>query len=165
VARFPTGWWDWTVLVLYTVGQWIGLWLLGDRRRFRQAAGAGILFALIASFLDDVGVSFNLWQYPEQVMPLTTGNGVWNIVGAAPEAIFLSEVALGRPKQLWWWVLGLALANAGAEYFALATTHLMRYPRWSPLFSIPIYVLMFWVTIWYTRWVWRGPEPWKPPSV
>jgi hypothetical protein len=158
-----SGWWDWTVLICYTIGPWAALWLLGDHRHFRRAVGAGLLYALIASVLDDYGVSLDYWRYPEQPIPLLTGNAVWNIVAAAPEAIFISEVALGRPRQLWPWTIGLAMANAAAEFFALLTTNLLDYPHWSPLLSLPVYLAMFWVTIWYTRWVWV-PGEWKPPG-
>ena len=159
-----TGWWDWTVTISYAFGPWLLLWRVGERRWFKQALGSGLLFALIASFLDDLGVSAHLWGYPEQPLPLESGNAVWNVVAAAAEATLVAEMALARPRQVWYWVAGLAVANAGAEYLALYTTRLMRYPHWSPLYSIPVYLVILWLIVRYTWWIHSPPPKWQPPA-
>lgn len=163
MREMTQGWWDWTVLIGYTIGPWIGLWILGDHRFIKQAVGAGVLFALIASFADDLGVSLSMWWYPEQPIPLMTGNSLWNILGASAGAILVNEIALGQPRWLWRSIVGLALANAAAEYLALLTTDLLEYTHWSPLLSIPVYILLYWLTVCFTRWIWV-PAPWRPPS-
>lgn len=102
--------------------------------------------------------------YSKQPIPLLTGNAVWNTVSAAAEAILIVEKAFAHPRQLWYWIVGLALANAGTEYFALTTTQLLAYPHWSPLLSIPIYILLLWLTVSYARWVYSRPPAWRPPD-
>ena len=143
----------------YTFAPWGLLWLLGNRQKARESIPAGVLFALIAYLLDTLGTQLGFWIYPYQMVPLQSGNMIWNIVGAAPEAMLIAQKDLENQKQTWWWILGLSLANAGAESFALATTPLMSYPRWSPLLSIPIYVLCFWVVVHFTRYLWRVKRP------
>jgi hypothetical protein len=152
-------------MVVCTLGPWLVLWLLGDRRQFRRAVGSGILFALIASYLDDAGVSAGLWWYPEQPVPAMMGNALWNIVAAVAVATLVVVKALARPHQTWFWVIGMSLASAGVEWFLLVATDLLAYPGWSPLLSIPCYILLYWIIIWYTRWVWRPPHRWEPPKV
>jgi hypothetical protein len=160
----PNSLWEWSVVIGYLWGPWIALWLLGEHKEFKKAFGAGVLFALIATYLDHVGLSLFLWKYPEQPVPLVSGNGVWNILAAAPTAILINEVALAKPNQLWYWIIGVVVTNAGAEFFALLTTDLLSYPKWSPMLSIAVYVLMYWLTIWYTRWIWSPPSIWRPPN-
>jgi hypothetical protein len=90
-----------------------------------------------------------------KIAPLLSGNLVWNVVGAAPEAMLILQKDLQDPGQTWWWIWGIAMVNAAAEIFALRTTHLVDYPRWSPLLSIPIYIGGFWLVVHFTRYLWR----------
>lgn len=152
----PHLWWDWTVFWAYTFAPWGALWILGEREKMRESLAGGVLFALIAYLLDTLGTQLGLWIYPIKLGHLLSGNMIWNVVGAAPEAMLILQKDLENPRQTWWWILGISLANAGAEYFALSTTHLMRYPRWSPLISVPIYVGCFWVIVHFTRYLWRA---------
>jgi hypothetical protein len=148
-------WWDWAAFWAYTFAPWGALWLLGNRKQLRESIPAGILFALLAYLLDTLGTQLGLWLYPTQMVPLQSGNMVWNVVGAAPEAMLIVHKDLANPRQTWWWILGIAIANSIAEIFALKTTHLMKYPRWSPWLSIPVYILCFWLAVQFTRYLWR----------
>lgn len=147
----------------YTLAPWGALWLLGTREKMRESMAGGVLFALIAYVLDTLGTQLGLWIYPIKVGHLLSGNMIWNVVGAAPEAMLILQKDLQNPGQTWWWILGISLANAGAEVFALSTTHLMAYPRWSPLVSIPIYIGCFWLVVHFTRYLWRA-EPHRKTS-
>lgn len=151
-------WWDWTVFWAYTFGPWGVLWLLGDREKMRESVPAGILFALIAFVLDVLGTQLGYWTYPIKGVPFLSGNMIWNVVAAAPEAMLIVQKHLENPRQSWWWIIGISLANAAAEVFALVTTDLMEYPRWSPLLSIPVYIGCFWLIIHFTRYLWRVDE-------
>lgn len=151
-------WWDWSVFWAYTFGPWGALFLLGKREKRRESIPAGILFALIAFFLDILGTQLLLWVYPYKLGTLLSSNMVWNVFGAAPEAMLIVQKDLDNPRQTWWWILGISLANAMAEVFALLTTNLMAYPRWSPLWSIPIYIICFWLVVHFSRYLWRIPQ-------
>ena len=148
-------WWDWAVFWGYTFGPWGVLWILGTREKMRESVAAGILFALIAYVLDTLGTQLGFWTYPIPGMPFLSGNMVWNIVGAAPEAMLIAQKHLANPQQTWWWIAGISVANALAEIFALQTTRLMEYPRWSPMYSIPVYIICFWGVVHFTRYLWR----------
>jgi hypothetical protein len=156
-------WWDWVVFWSYTFSPWGVLWLLGKRNRARESIPAGILFALIAYVLDSIGTQLGFWVYPTQMVPLQSGNMIWNVVAAAPEAMLLAQKDLENPRHTWWWILGMSVANSLAELFALKTTHLMRYPRWSPWLSIPIYIVCFWGVVYFTRYLWREREHGNAP--
>jgi hypothetical protein len=148
-------WWDWTVFWAYAFAPWALLGVLGKREKTRESVTAGVLFALIAYLLDNLGTELGLWVYPLKAGALMSSNMVWNVLGAAPEAMLIAQKDLDSPGQPWWWILGLSVANACAEIFALKTTRLMDYPRWSPLFSIPVYIVCFWAVVHFNRYVWR----------
>lgn len=163
MEQLPQNAWEWVVSTGCVVGPWLGLWALGDHRHFKPAVSGGLLFALIATVADDYGVSTGLWEYPESMVPLLTSNWLWNVVGAAPKAILVCEVDMSAPQHLWWWMLGLAAADSSVELLILKTTDLLSYPHWSPLISFPVYIVILWVVIWFTRWQ-RAVPPWNPPA-
>lgn len=146
---------DWVILTVYLLLPWLAVWLFGERDRFREAIPGGLLVVIMAMTLDELGSHYGLWRYPLNPFEQTAISLPFDLVSFSAEGILISGKALNGHLQTWFWVIGVALANGAAEVLALKYTRLAHYPAWTPLASIPIYVVLFWITIWFTRWLWR----------
>lgn len=141
--------------ISYMLVPWLAVWLWGERARFREAVPAGLLMVALTTTLDELGVHAGLWAYPAKPFSTTAVHIPFNWLSFNAEAILINQKALAQPGQTWAWVAVISLGNAAAEEIALRYSSLLAYPRWSPWYSIPVYVLLFWLTIWFTRWLWR----------
>lgn len=146
---------DWIILGAYLVLPWAAVWLFGDRERFREAVPGGLVMVIMSMLLDELGGHYGLWRYPIDPFPATAISLPFDLIAFSAEGILISQRGLRHPRQAWFWVIGMALANGLAEVVALRYTRLVHYPAWTPLASVPIYVLLFWVTILFTRWLRR----------
>lgn len=153
---------DWIIFILYLLLPWLVLWILGERDRFREALPGGLIMVIMAMTLDELGSHYGFWRYPLNPFEQAAISLPFDLVSFSAEGILINGKALNQPNRAWSWVISLALANSAAEFFAVRYTRLAHYPAWTPLASVPIYVLLFWITIWFTRWFWRPKMHVKP---
>jgi hypothetical protein len=58
---FKLHWW---ILLIVTILPWFIWWKYVDRSKFNMLITYGLLWMIISTLLDDIGISLGLWQYP-----------------------------------------------------------------------------------------------------
>ncbi|MEH7331202.1 CBO0543 family protein [Neobacillus drentensis] len=62
--------WQWWVLGIFLIVPWL-IWLrMVDKKRIIPILLFGMLFLIVTSLLDNIGLQFRFWKYPTQLMPV-----------------------------------------------------------------------------------------------
>lgn len=61
---FTLHWW---ILLAASILPWIVWWKLADRNKFNFLIPCGLLWMIISTILDDIGIAMGLWEYPQEL--------------------------------------------------------------------------------------------------
>lgn len=133
--------WKWTLVLGLTFLPWIITFKITHKDKRKQYIISALLIMLIASFLDIVGLSYDLWRYYVTVIPVIGGFFPWNF--SVLPALFIITYEI-FPKQsiiLKGFVVSLMFAYIGepiADYLTL-TLH----DPWKHSYSVPVYFAIY----------------------
>ncbi|MEN6459979.1 MAG: CBO0543 family protein [Syntrophomonas sp.] len=141
--------WTWWLNLAVTVIPIIILWKVLDRRRFLEIIVFGMLMAMLATFLDALGITYSLWNYPDRFVPVS------------PRLIPIDFVALPFLYMLvyqrftsWKSYMAANLVLAAVFSFVLEPLlvwlNLYETTHWEHIYSFPIYFIIAMAVKWLT---------------
>lgn len=133
--------WRWWIALLLIIGPWT-LWILVRKKESTaRLLLAGAIVAIIASFLDFLGVSLNLWSYPTTVFPLMPSYVPFDL-SAMPVSAMLWLQFFPRMKLVWkapiYGAVGSFLFEPFCDRIGLVIQH-----GWSYLYSFALLNLIY----------------------
>ena len=133
--------WHWWVDVVLAVLPW-GLWLLVRRRDLqRRLLFAGLVTALLATYLDIIGMSQGWWTYYTWVLPLMPEYLPWDLAVMPVTAMLFYQY-----KQNWNpWLKAAIFGVVGAFISEPLFEWIGIYKRitWQYWYSLPIYIAVY----------------------
>lgn len=133
--------WHWWVDVALAVLPW-GLWLLVRRRDLqRRLLFAGLVTALLATYLDIIGMSQGWWTYYTWVLPLMPEYLPWDLAVMPVTAMLFYQY-----KQNWNpWLKAAIFGVVGAFVSEPLFEWIGIYKRitWQYWYSLPIYIAVY----------------------
>jgi hypothetical protein len=70
--------WRWWLKLVLTVLPWIVWVKIRDKKDTVRLLFIGLFVASVTNFLDNIGISYGLWQYNWKLMPVTNSYFPWN---------------------------------------------------------------------------------------
>ncbi|MGE5495445.1 MAG: CBO0543 family protein [Burkholderiales bacterium] len=133
--------WHWWLDVALSVLPWV-LWLIVRRRDIqRRLLFAGLVTALLATYLDIIGMSQGWWTYYTWVLPLMPEFLPWDLAVMPVMAMLFYQY-----KQNWNpWIkaaIFAALGSFGAEPL-FEFIGIYRRIAWEHWYSFPIYIAVY----------------------
>ena len=133
--------WHWWLDVALAVLPW-GLWLLVRRRDIQhRLLYAGLVTALLATYLDTIGMALGLWTYYTWVLPLMPEYLPWDLSVMPVMAMLFYQF-----KPNWNpWIKAVIFAVLGAFVSEPLFEWIGIYKRlaWEYWYSFPIFILVY----------------------
>lgn len=135
--------WHWWLDIALLALPW-GLWLLVHRRDIRhRLLYAGLTTALLATYLDTIGLTQGLWTYYTWVVPLMPEYLPWDLAVMPVTAMLFYQY-----KQNWNpWIKAAIFGVFGAFVSEPLFEWIGIYKRlaWNYLYSLPIFIAVYMV--------------------
>lgn len=132
--------WRWWLSVALVVGPWV-LWVvLRKKESTDRLLYAGLVTALISTYLDTIGMALGLWTYEVEVIPLIPPYIPWDLCVIPVITMFALQIKPRLNPVL----KALIIATLGViteEIFEL--TGLYDAKHWQHYHSFPIFFIMF----------------------
>lgn len=135
---FSFNWWLLLVVMLLAWGIW---WKLVDKQRLSEMVAYGAFVSVVAVTLDEIGTSFAIWEYTDNLLPIHTPLFIFDLV-QVPVAFSLIYQFFPR------WKSYLVAITLLAAFFAFCMEPLLVWLGiyvpliWKPIYSFPVYILM-----------------------
>lgn len=133
--------WTWYLNLLLTIVPVYIICKVIDRRRLLELVVYGLFIAVAATFLDCLGLAFNLWDYPDRLLPIEPRLLPVNLVGLP--FFYILAYQYFRPWSqfvLANFVLAALFAFVGEPLFIWL--NLYDPVAWHPAYSFPIYIAL-----------------------
>ncbi len=135
------------------VASWVVFYIFYDRDRIKTLLSVGILISLLSVIADVIGSHMALWVYPVEMIPLYYLFYPVDLALLPVEAMLLAQYAPKKLIHRFALFLLMAIINAGAEYFVEGYSDALFYYKWSPIYSLPLYIILFSIADFYYRWL------------
>lgn len=132
---------QWWLLIIFTIVPWLIWWKLVDRRRLKAILACGLMIALLAIILDDIGLTMSLWAYPYQTFFVTSR---MNSVDMAILPVFYMLIYQYFTKWPHYTAVVLLFAFFAAYIAGPLFDALGMYIKlkWEYFYSVPVYFLI-----------------------
>ncbi|WP_134702352.1 CBO0543 family protein [Ammoniphilus sp. YIM 78166] len=135
---FSPGWW---VVLLLALAPWI-IWI---KYRKKESTArlllAGIWVALIANFLNYIGVTLGLWQYKVKLVPVIPDFIAWDFSILPVTIMFLIQIRPNVKPIVKALLFSTFTAFVGEPFFNWLD--FFDYKNWHYLASFPFYVVIY----------------------
>lgn len=141
--------WTWYFNLLLTLVPLYICWKLIDRRRLLELLVYGLFLGAIITLMDSLGLAFNLWDYPDRLLPITPRLFPVNLVGLPIVYMLVYQFIQPWGKFIMANLVVAALfAFVGEPIFIWL--NLYHPVLWHPLYSFPIYFALPLLARWIT---------------
>lgn len=133
--------WKWMLLLGLTFLPWVIAFKIIDQKKRKQYLISALLIMVIASFLDILGLSYDLWRYYVTVIPVMGGFFPWNFSFVPALFIITYEIFPKQSIVLKGLVVSLMYAYIGepiSDYLGF-TLH----EPWKHSYSMPLYFAIY----------------------
>lgn len=131
-------WWFSVVAALFFIGLWVRL---HKRARLAETSLYGLQWAAAATYLDNVGTSFMLWEYPYTILPYTSKSLSADLT-SIPISFMLVYQYCPTPPAFARGTLAIAAFFAFVMEPFLVWLGIYKLYRWSYLCSFVLYILL-----------------------
>ncbi|WP_370745715.1 CBO0543 family protein [Lucifera butyrica] len=146
-ALFSFQWWFSVFVPLGFVWIWIKLY---KRSQLVETVLYGLLWATTASYLDFVGTSFLLWEYPYTILPYSNKDLSANLT-SIPIAFMLVYQYCSTIKSFTGGTVAIAIFFAFVMEPFLVWLGLYKLYHWTFCFSFILYIVFSFVFRWLTK--------------
>jgi PAS domain S-box-containing protein len=129
--------WKWWILFSMSVFPWLFAFIYLHKQKRRQYIISSLIIMVIASFLDIMGLTYNLWKYYVTVVPVLGGFFPWNFSIVPVLFVFSYQVFPKISPVLKGIIVSLMYAYLG-EPFSDYLGFTLHNP-WKHTYSVPIY--------------------------
>lgn len=133
--------WRWWLNIALSILPWI-LWIwLRDKKNTVRLLFVGLVVALVTTFLDNLGISYNRWHYDWKVIPSIAIYLPWNLTLFPVGVMFFLQV---KPQANVYKKALLYAVVAAATLEPLFVWLGLYHPvRWNSFYSFPIYFFLY----------------------
>jgi len=133
--------WRWWLALLLTIGPWIAWYFLRKKDSTDRLLYAGLVVALISSWMDVIGILFGLWSYHADVVPFSPSFIPWDIT-LLPVSITLLIQYKPHVSPILKSVIYSGITSFVMEP-ALKWLGFYWPKHWEYYYSFPIYILIY----------------------
>ena len=132
---------------------WIVFCFAVDWSQIKTIHSVGLLIALMVVIMDVIGSSEMFWVYPARLSPIYYIFFPADLAIIPVEAMLIAQYMPKRFIKKLGLVFAVSIANVVAESWMEGDTSAIFYFNWKPIYSLPFYVLLFFIGYYYHRWL------------
>jgi len=144
---FSPQWWFSIAMGLSSILLWLKL---VNRAKLVELVLYGLLWAVTATFLDEIGPNLVWWEYPYTILPIGSKNLTANLT-AVPVVFMLIYQYCPSIKSFAWATLGISLFLAFAFEPFLVWFGIYKLYHWTYYYSFLLYVMLSFAFRWITK--------------
>ncbi|MEC2078502.1 CBO0543 family protein [Metabacillus fastidiosus] len=131
---------QWWFLLVLTILPWMIWWYLVDRTRIKKIWLYGALMTILILYLDDIGSSLGLWDYPIKLIGIFPRlNPIDVSVLPVFHMIIYQYFTKWKPFLIGNIIAAVIFAYAAEPFFV--KIHIYQLIKWKHFYSIPGYIL------------------------
>jgi hypothetical protein len=144
---FSFQWWLSLFVPLCFIWTWIKL---VKRFMIVETVLYGLLWAITANYLDDVGTSFILWEYPYTILPLANKNLSANLT-SIPIVFMLVYQYCSTTISFMWATIAISFTFGFVLEPLLVWLGIYKLYHWTYYYSFSLYVIFSFFFRWITK--------------